>query len=38
MQTFYDKSGSAIAYLNEDGESIYLYRGDPVAWLSGDGV
>jgi hypothetical protein len=30
---FYDCSGAAIAYLDEDAESIYLFDGTPVAWL-----
>jgi hypothetical protein len=38
MITFYDRSGQAIAYLADDGKSIYLYGGDPVAWLSDDSI
>jgi hypothetical protein len=36
--TFYDQSGRAVAYLHDDGDSIYLYRGTPVAYLVGDSV
>lgn len=36
--TFYDHTGTAIAYLDDDEESIYLYDGTPVAWLSVDSV
>lgn len=38
MLTFYDRHGQAIAYLSDDGKSIYLYSGSPVAWLSKDSV
>ena len=34
MLTFYDSSGTAVAHLDDDGESLYLYDGEPVAWLS----
>ena len=30
--TFYDKTGKAIAY-NEDNETIYLFSGQPVAYF-----
>lgn len=30
--TLYDSKGKAIAY-SEDGESIYLFTGEPVAYL-----
>ena len=33
--TFYDSSGKAIAY-SEDNENIYLYSGEPVAYLYND--
>lgn len=36
--TFYDRKGKAIAYINDNGESIYLYNGKPVAWLSEDSI
>lgn len=38
MPTFYSQSGAAVAYLDNDGKSIYLYAGAPVAYLSGDTV
>ncbi|HEX7061542.1 MAG TPA: hypothetical protein VF200_06195 [Woeseiaceae bacterium] len=34
---FYDKSGAPIAYC-EDGEHIYLFSGEPVAFMHGDAV
>lgn len=34
---FYDQSGKPVAY-TDDGEHIYTYDGDPVAYLSGDSV
>jgi hypothetical protein len=33
MLTFYNRNGTAIAFLDEDGMSIYLYNGFPAAWL-----
>ena len=38
METFYNRNGSAVAYLDNDGKSIYLFDGSPVAWLHGDRV
>jgi len=38
MLTFYNKNGKATAYLDDDNESIFLYNGLPVAWLSDDTV
>lgn len=38
MLTFYNSQGGAIAYLDDDNVSIYLYNGTPVAWLSGEDV
>jgi len=38
MKTLYNRSGRAIAYIDDDGKSIYLYSGKPVAWISGDSV
>lgn len=35
--TFYDKHGQPIAYAGDDG-SIYLFSGEPVAYLDGDSV
>lgn len=34
MRTFYNRRGHAVAYLDDDDISIYLYSGAPVAWLS----
>ncbi len=36
METLYNSSGRAVAYIDSDGQSIYLYDGKPVAWLSGN--
>jgi len=33
---FYNRTGHAIAYVDEDGESIYLFNGKPVAYLAQD--
>ena len=38
MDTLYNSSGQATAYIDDNGESIYLYSGTPVAWISGDSV
>ena len=38
METLYNSGGRAIAYIDDDGQSIYLFRGEPVAWLSVDRV
>jgi hypothetical protein len=38
MLTLYNAQGRAVAYIDDDGESIYLYDGSPVAWLSEDSV
>jgi hypothetical protein len=35
MLTLYNRDGRAVAYLDDDGKSIYLYSGEPVAHLSG---
>jgi hypothetical protein len=35
MDTFYDCHGQAVAYVDEDGQSVYTYGGEPVAWLDG---
>ncbi|MBE5863008.1 MAG: hypothetical protein E7295_09185 [Lachnospiraceae bacterium] len=35
--TFYDNSGRAVAY-SDDGETIYLFNGAPVAYFYGDKV
>jgi hypothetical protein len=34
---FYDRSGTAVAYC-ENGEHIYLFSGESVAFLDGDAV
>ena len=34
---FYSKSGTPIAY-SDEGENIYLFTGEPVAYISGDAV
>jgi len=34
----WDKHGRAVAYVDDDQESIYLRDGAPVAWLSKNGV
>jgi len=34
----WDKHGHAVAYVDEDKESIYMRDGTPVAWLSESGV
>jgi hypothetical protein len=36
--TFYDRSGRPITYIDDDGESIYRYSGEPVAWLVGENL
>lgn len=38
MLLFYDKTGRAIAFLDDDGEHIYLVSGRPVAYLRNDSV
>ncbi len=35
--TFYDRTGTAVAY-TEDGVDVYLFDGEPVAYLEGDAV
>ncbi len=34
---FYDRPGNPISY-SDDGENIYLFSGEPVAFLDGDAV
>jgi hypothetical protein len=36
--TFYNNKGIAMAYLDDDGETIYLHNGTPVACLSGESI
>ncbi len=38
IRTLYDRSGQAVAYIDEDQESIFLYTGKPVAFLSEDSL
>lgn len=38
MTTFYDRNGNPTAYVSDDGESVYLFSGEPVAWLSEDAL
>ena len=38
METLHNNKGEAVAYIYDDGESIYLFNGSPVAWLSDDRV
>ena len=38
MEPLYNANGEAIAYIYDDGESVYLFNGKPVAWLSVDAV
>jgi hypothetical protein len=35
---FIDRTGDAVAYLDDDGEAIYLWDGTPVAFFSGDSI
>jgi hypothetical protein len=34
----YNKKGKPVAYLTDDGRTIYLWDGSPVAYLDGDRV
>jgi hypothetical protein len=36
--SLFNKSGKAVAYIADDGETIYLWDGRPVAFISGDKV
>ena len=38
MDTLYTSKGEAIAYIDDDEQSIYLFNGKPVAWLSNERV
>jgi hypothetical protein len=38
MDTLYDQHGAAIAYIDDDETSIYIYDGTPVAWVMDDSV
>lgn len=35
LTDLWDSHGTAVAYIDDDRESIYLQDGTPVAWLSG---
>jgi hypothetical protein len=37
MATFYDESGSAVAYSDDD-THVYRFSGQPVAYFQGDSV
>jgi len=36
--TFYDANGNATAYLDNDGKTLFLWNGKPVAYLYSDNV
>ena len=36
--TFYNSDGRAVAYIDNDGESVYLYDGSPVAFVVDDSI
>jgi hypothetical protein len=36
--SLFNKGGKAVAYIADDGETIYLWDGRPVAFISGDKV
>lgn len=38
MNTLYDRKGKATAYVHTDNEHIYLYNGEPVAFLRAENV
>lgn len=38
MTEFWDRSGRSVAYVADDGKSVYLWDGSPVAWISDGGV
>ncbi len=38
METLYNAEGRAVAYVDDDGESIYLYDGTPAGFLHEGGV
>lgn len=35
---FYDQDGAAVAYLDEDGETIYAWGGKPLAFVEGQDI
>lgn len=38
ITTLYNSDGRAVAYVDDDGQSIYLYDGTPVAWCSDESI
>jgi hypothetical protein len=38
MLTFYSRNGRAIAYLDDDEESIFLINGHAAAWLKDNNI
>jgi 4-fold beta-flower domain-containing protein len=38
MIELWDQHGAPVAYVDDDGESIYLWNGTPVGWLSEDSI
>ena len=38
MIELWDATGRPVAYIDEDGESVYLWNGTPVAFVSDDAV
>lgn len=36
--TLFDSQGQAAAYVADDGSTIYLWDGEPVAYIDGDDV
>ena len=38
MDTFYNIDGRAVAFLDDDGQSLYLYDGTPAGFVQDDGV
>jgi len=38
VKTLLNIEGRAVAYIADDGISIYLYDGNPVAWIDNDTI
>ena len=38
MIEFWDRHGQPVAYVDDDGESVYLWNGTPCGWISDSGV
>jgi len=34
----FDVSGEPVAFIDDDGETIYSYQGKPLAWISEDAI